>query len=149
VVTNAASGGYEFRVYLPHASCVELLGTFNGWEPALAVSLRGDAANPGWWVIETMINPGEHEFCYLINGCTWLPDYAAGGVRRNTQGRWISQLSISAVESREDVVALTVALHELPGRDAEAKPMKIERGERRARGEDAGSSRGKRAVIRT
>ena len=150
MVTNVASGGCEFRVYMPHASCVELLGTFNGWEPALAVSLMGDAQNPGWWVIQTPIVPGEHEFCYLVNGSTWLPDYAAGGVRRNTQGRWISQLSISA-ETREQIAAAPVLLStgELPGRQAEPKMKKGDRATSRSRAVDSAAPRARRSVIRT
>lgn len=139
MVTQRQTDLWEFLIYLPHASCVELLGTFNGWEPALAAELIGDGDSPGWWRLETKLHPGEHEFCYLVDGCTWLPDYAAGGLRRNHEGRWVSQLSI-APEPREAPRAVLLANgrtpdERLPGREAEGKPAS--RTGRRGRTESA------------
>ncbi len=92
---------WEFGIYLPHASCVELLGSFNEWEASRAVALIRD--DRGWWRSTSRLCAGEYEFCYLVDGGTWLPDYAAGGLRRNAEGRWISQLSIGvdSIDERE------------------------------------------------
>lgn len=121
MVTNTPTGQCEFRVYQPHASCVELLGTFNGWEPSLAVELNCDDA--GWWRAEAKLPQGAHEFCYLVDGCVWLPDYAAGGLRRNADGRWVSQLTVQ-IEEREVLVIQAVTEERVPGRSAEPSPAR-------------------------
>jgi 1,4-alpha-glucan branching enzyme len=90
-------------MYMPHAGSVELLGTFCDWKAERgggAVELeRGE---DGWWTARMSLPEGDHEFCYLVDGRTWMPDYAAGGVRRSSSGRWVSLLSVPA---RRDVKA--------------------------------------------
>jgi hypothetical protein len=89
------SGSCVFRMYMPHAGSVELLGSFCNWRPergAGAVELEHEG--DGWWTARLALPEGDHEFCYLIDGRTWMPDYAAGGVRRSSTGRWVSLLSI-------------------------------------------------------
>ncbi|MGE3107004.1 MAG: hypothetical protein AB7G11_04205 [Phycisphaerales bacterium] len=132
MVTCRTDYAHEFRVYQPHATSVELLGTFNGWDPSLAVELEPDEVEPGWWAAEASLPAGEHEFCYLVDGCTWLADYAAGGLRRNSDGRWISHISCSGEGRRDAAELATRERRELPGRNAEAKPREqaSRRGER-------------------
>lgn len=143
MVRDNAVGEHVFTIYLPHASCVELLGSFNHWKPQHAVSLTRD--DRGWWSAAVPLEPGEHEFCYLVDGGSWLADYAAGGVRRNPDGRWISLLCVDlepvelvAVKAREPEV--------LPGRDAEAKPTR--RAAARSRASDTPSPKPRRAPAR-
>ncbi len=87
-----ATGGVRFRVYMPDASDVKLVGTFTGWRDG-AISMTKDAS--GWWHTEVELGPGEHEFQYLVDGDHWLADYAAGGLRLNRFGTWVSQLHIA------------------------------------------------------
>lgn len=97
MVNVTESGRCDFRLYMPHAGSVELIGTFCGWKPERhegAKELERDA--DGWWTVRAELPPGDHEFCYLVDGRMWMPDYAAGGVRRSSTGRWVSLLSVAA-----------------------------------------------------
>lgn len=96
------SGRCVFRMYMPHAGSVELLGTFCNWKPERAhgaVELERDP--DGWWTARLNLPEGDHEFCYLVDGRTWMPDYAAGGVRRSSTGRWVSLLSVPPTHERD------------------------------------------------
>lgn len=101
MVTVREDGTAEFVVYLPHAQEVCIVGEFTQW------ASRGHRMNAcgepehGWWRARVRLPAGEHTFSYLVNGCNWLPDYAAGGLHRNGEGRWVS---ILRVPSREPVV---------------------------------------------
>jgi len=87
-------GTVSFRVFLPHAARVELLGDFTAWREQRVQMKR---ENPGWWSATVPVGCGEHLFCYLVDGSIWLADYAAHGVRLNDYGGWVSQLRITAV----------------------------------------------------
>jgi 1,4-alpha-glucan branching enzyme len=95
MVNLTDSGRFVFRMYMPHAGSVELLGSFCSWKPERsegAIELERDPE--GWWTARLNLPEGDHEFCYLVDGRTWMPDYAAGGVRRSSTGRWVSLLSV-------------------------------------------------------
>jgi hypothetical protein len=93
MVSVTETGPCEFRMYMPHAGSVELVGTFCDWQPERGgVELECDA--DGWWTARVSLAEGDHEFCYLVDGRIWMPDYAAGGVRRSATGRWVSLLSV-------------------------------------------------------
>ncbi len=81
----------RFRVYLPDAGCVQILGDFTGWQGS-PIAMR--PCSGGWWEAEAKVPPGDHLFSYLVDGERWLPDYAAHGIRANQYGGWVSQLSI-------------------------------------------------------
>jgi 1,4-alpha-glucan branching enzyme len=84
-------GRSTFRVFLPEAQRVELLGDFTGWERSPIVMTRtGD----GWWGAEVGVEHGEHTFQYLVDGRVWLADYAAQGVSVNGFGVWVSHLVV-------------------------------------------------------
>src|SRR5437867_1058512 len=91
MVTMTENGQCAFRVYLPHAGDVQLLGSFADWQEA-PIPMSRDGG--GWWSAETPVSTGEHEFCYLVDGELWMPDYAASGIRRNSAGNWISLLYV-------------------------------------------------------
>lgn len=93
MVKALRNGSMQFRVYLPHAQRVELVGTFTGWRDH-ARALRREP--PGWWAIELEVSPGQHEFCYLVDGSIWLADYGASGVRMSRDGHWLSTLAVGA-----------------------------------------------------
>jgi len=125
-----------FRIYLPNAGSVELLGTFNEWKAGLGSSLELRPDDRGWWAVQVPLEGGEHEFCYLVDGITWMPDYAAGGIRRNGDGRWISLLSVP-VE--------TVLLERKPMLDEEALPVGMDAGVGRMTVDEPRSSARRRA----
>lgn len=92
MVSNSPDGRCRFRVYLPHAAKVELLGTFTDWRERRIAMTR---QHPGWWEATVSIAGGEHEFCYLVDNSVWLADYAANGVKLNSYGSWTSRLSLA------------------------------------------------------
>lgn len=94
MVSQLADGRVLFKVFLPHAAKVEVVGTFTGWR---AGARSMERQNPGWWSLVTSVEGGVHEFCYLVDGSIWLADYAASGVRLASSGHWVSRLN--AVEA--------------------------------------------------
>lgn len=103
MVSLTESGRCVFKMYMPNAGSVELLGTFCDWKAERnegAIELERD--DEGWWSAKTDLPEGDHEFCYLVDGRTWMPDYAAGGVKRSSTGRWVSLLSVPASVPRID-----------------------------------------------
>lgn len=83
---------HTFRVYLPEARCVQLVGTFTDWR-VRPISMSREST--GWWTVTTNLTPGDHDFSYLVDHATWLPDYAASGVKRNGFGGWVSQIHVA------------------------------------------------------
>lgn len=81
-----------FRIYLPYAQHVELMGTFTGWQDRAIPMARSTGDEAGWWSVDCNIPDADQEFAYLVDGKHWMPDYAADGVRRNDLGRWTSSL---------------------------------------------------------
>lgn len=91
MVSKTQDGRFRFRVYLPHASHVELLGGFTRWR---AAPIQMNRQEPGWWEIVAEIPEGEHEFCYLVDYSIWLADYAAHGVSLSGLGGWVSKVVV-------------------------------------------------------
>lgn len=93
MITVDAMGGVLFRVYLPHAARVEVVGSFTDWGRERVPMLR---QNPGWWSATVAVGGGDHEFCYLIDGSIHLADYAAHGVKMDSDGKWVSTLRVGS-----------------------------------------------------
>lgn len=83
---------FEFSIYLPHATSVELASDFTGWRTPLAMRRDRD----GWWRVQTAVPEGDHEFFYYVNGTARMPDYAANGVRFGPDGRLVSLLCVES-----------------------------------------------------
>jgi hypothetical protein len=49
----------------------------------------------GWWEARAPIPTGDHLFSYVVDGGSWLPDYAAHGIKANGFGGWVSQLCVA------------------------------------------------------
>ena len=72
---NAKSGGpplqpvrFEFTDPTAHTVCVA--GTFDNWRPD-AKPMR--PLGGGRWVKETVLPPGDYEYCLVVDG-KWMPD---------------------------------------------------------------------------
>jgi hypothetical protein len=65
----------RFVVAAPGARTVTLVGSFNDWDPA-ATPLRAEASG-GVWVVEVPLEPGRHEYAFVVDGERWLADPAA------------------------------------------------------------------------
>lgn len=111
MVTIGESGPAAFRIYLPHADYVELIGDFTGWQES-PVAMRRD--EDGWWSADVEVGPGEHRFSYMVDGMYWMPDYAADGVEHTDFGRWVSRLRVPRVSER--MGARAVQERPTPGR---------------------------------
>ncbi len=96
MVTSDLCGMHTFQIYLPHAQRVELVGDFTEWQSRPIMMHR---SADGFWVARQFIEPGDHLFSYLVDGRTWMPDYAASGVQRNQFGNWTSRLCVSEQET--------------------------------------------------
>lgn len=93
MITALADGTVEFRVFLPHASSVELVGDFTEWRGR---PVKMSREHPGWWSVRVKLHNGDHQFCYLVDGNIWLADYAAHGVHMNQYGGWVSRIAVDA-----------------------------------------------------
>jgi hypothetical protein len=61
----------QFFVEAPRAQSVELVGDFNGWEPTIALEdLDGD----GVWTGRVPLEAGVHEYMFVLDGTSWVPD---------------------------------------------------------------------------
>lgn len=81
---------FEFRD--PTALSVAVAGTFNDWDPKKhALHHNGD----GVWVREAKLNPGQHEYCLVVDG-HWMPDPSARDSRPNPFGGRNSVLTVPA-----------------------------------------------------
>jgi 1,4-alpha-glucan branching enzyme len=91
MVTLSPDGRLGFRIFLPHATRVEVLGDFTDWGRD---RLTLNRTYPGWWCGSLLVKPGEHQFCYLVDGSLRLADYAADGLTLSAGGDWLSTLRV-------------------------------------------------------
>ena len=99
MVIREPDSRHTFRVYMPEATTVELVGDFTDWRTR---PVRMTREHTGWWtttLAAAALPPGDHDFSYLVNGSAFLADYAASGVKRNGYGGWVSQISIHGDDS--------------------------------------------------
>lgn len=81
----------RFEFVHPSASSVCLAGTFNGWRPdAKPLRSLGD----GRWVGETVLPPGNYEYCLVVDG-QWMPDPLASETVPNPFGGSNSLLKVA------------------------------------------------------
>src|SRR5262249_2630191 len=98
MVSTSDGRVFAFRVYLPHAGAVELVGDFTQWCDD-GIPLR--RSQTGWWEGDVPIRPGDHRFSYLVDGRHWMPDYAAGGLERDPAGNLVSALVVCSDDAME------------------------------------------------
>ncbi|MEN8144939.1 MAG: hypothetical protein ABFS14_08305 [Gemmatimonadota bacterium] len=61
----------QFVVDAPRAESVELVGDFNSWQPTIALEdLDGD----GIWTGRVPLEAGVHEYMFVLDGTSWVPD---------------------------------------------------------------------------
>ena len=63
----------QFRLHAPEASEVRLAGSFTSWEPRYLLNDAGE----GVWTLLVPMEPGIHDYAFVIDGGTWVPDPAA------------------------------------------------------------------------
>lgn len=60
----------EFVLRAPDASSVSVAGDFNEWTPTLLEDVDGD----GVWSGRIRLQPGVHEYMFVLDGSTWVTD---------------------------------------------------------------------------
>jgi hypothetical protein len=63
----------QFRLDVNDASRVEVAGSFTGWEPTVELHER----TPGIWTALVPLDPGVHDYTFVIDGRRWIPDPTA------------------------------------------------------------------------
>jgi hypothetical protein len=63
----------QFRLDVSDASRVEVAGSFTGWQPTVELHER----TPGIWTALVPLDPGVHDYTFVIDGRRWVPDPTA------------------------------------------------------------------------
>jgi hypothetical protein len=92
MITVESTGMVRFRIYLPHAQRVEVVGSFTDWSRQPVLMKR---VPPGWWEIEFALPVGNHQFCYMVDESIFVADYGAHGVSMDRSGRWLSAVKVT------------------------------------------------------
>jgi len=66
----------QFRLDAPQASVVRLAGSFTGWKPTYALQ----QVTSGVWSILIPLEPGVHDYAFVVDEAEWVPDPAAAFV---------------------------------------------------------------------
>jgi len=66
----------QFRLDASQASEVRLAGSFTAWKPAYTL----EQVSPGVWSILIPLEPGVHDYAFVIDGGEWIADPAAPAV---------------------------------------------------------------------
>lgn len=59
----------------PQAASVAVVGDFNGWDPQRTRMMRSN--HEGRWTVRLKLPPGVHQYSFVIDGSTWVPDPGA------------------------------------------------------------------------
>jgi hypothetical protein len=60
----------QFRLDAPGASHVQLAGSFTNWEHQLELH----EVSPGIWQTTLLLQPGVHDYSFVVDGDRWVPD---------------------------------------------------------------------------
>jgi hypothetical protein len=67
----------QFVLSAPGAKAVAVAGDFSGWKPVHVMTrLRA-----GVWTVVVPLDPGVHDYAFLVDGERWIPDPAAPAVK--------------------------------------------------------------------
>ena len=67
----------QFVLTAPDAKNVALAGDFTGWQPAFTMT----RTEPGVWTVVIPLDPGIHQYSFVVDGERWIPDPAAPTVK--------------------------------------------------------------------
>ncbi|HSD31043.1 MAG TPA: isoamylase early set domain-containing protein [Gemmatimonadales bacterium] len=87
----------RFVLSAPHAQRVALAGTFNRWDPSATPLVR--VGEEGTWIATVRLAAGQHQYAFVVDGQSWVPDPAAPKVDDGF-GRKNSVVSVSATQGR-------------------------------------------------
>src|SRR5215831_18944492 len=81
----------NFFYSAPEAAAVYLIGDFNGWNPNAHPLRRRDH---GWWSLQVRLEPGHHEYLFVVDGIPKLDPHATG-TTRNARYKSVSLVAVS------------------------------------------------------
>jgi 1,4-alpha-glucan branching enzyme len=82
---------FNFYCAASRAKSVNLVGDFNGWDPAShPMKRRVD----GWWFLQVPLTHGHHQYRFLVDGKPVLDPHGAG-VARNERNEEVSLVAVS------------------------------------------------------
>ncbi|MGW8283385.1 MAG: glycogen-binding domain-containing protein [Gemmatimonadota bacterium] len=84
----------QFLVEAEAAQSVHLAGDFSDWQPTISLD---DSDGDGIWSGRVPLEPGVHEYMFVIDGSEWVPDPNASGSLDDGFGRQNSLLTVSSV----------------------------------------------------
>lgn len=84
----------QFLISAPEASTVALAGDFNEWDPSIQLE---DPDGDGLWTARVALEPGVHEYMFVIDGSEWRPDPNAVSYTDDGFGQQNSVLAVAPV----------------------------------------------------
>jgi hypothetical protein len=99
-VIRSGAGSLDDRVYVqfvisaPEARTVALAGDFNEWAPSIQLD---DHDGDGLWSGRVALEPGVHEYMFVIDGSEWRPDPNAISYTDDGFGQRNSVLAVAPV----------------------------------------------------
>lgn len=85
----------QFVLRAPDATNVALAGDFTGWQPAFTMT----RTEPGVWTVVVPLDPGIHQYSFVVDGVRWIPDPAAPAVNDGFGGL-NSRIAVLTPDSR-------------------------------------------------
>jgi hypothetical protein len=65
----------RFVLTAPRASSVSMVGDFNNWDSAVTPLHRTGVE--GTWTVSVTLPPGAHQYAFVVDGKSWMPDPAS------------------------------------------------------------------------
>jgi hypothetical protein len=85
----------QFLISAPEARTVALAGDFNEWDPSIQLD---DPDGDGLWTARVALEPGVHEYMFVIDGSEWRPDPNAVSYTDDGFGQRNSVLAVTPIE---------------------------------------------------
>jgi len=84
----------RFFFFHPQAQSINLVGSFNNWQPA-EESQMFDMSGDGIWSVSLLLKPGQYEYMFLVDGKEWATDPAAADFHSDGFGNTNSVVKVS------------------------------------------------------
>ncbi len=84
----------QFIISAPEARTVALAGDFNEWDPSIHLD---DPDGDGLWSARVALEPGVHEYMFVIDGSEWRPDPNAISYTDDGFGQRNSVLAVTPI----------------------------------------------------
>ena len=85
----------QFLISAPEARTVALAGDFNEWNPSIQLD---DPDGDGLWTARVALEPGVHEYMFVIDGSEWRPDPNALSYKDDGFGQRNSVLAVTPID---------------------------------------------------